>query len=574
MDRDLQQLSGETFDVLVIGAGINGACVARDAAMRGLRTAVIDAGDFGSGTSANSLRIVHGGLRYLQHLDFRRMRESIRERSMWLRTAPHLVHLLPCLSATTKRLTRTRSAFRAAFCVNDLVGWDRNRGAAVRRRIPGGKILSRDEALTFYPGNDADAVTGGAVWHDGQMYHSERLVWAVLADAARYGAVLGNHVCVEGLEIGGGRLEGIQARDVIGDVDLRIRAKLTINASGPFVDQLVSRSLERETPSDRVVLSKAMNLLTRRIAGDVAVGVPSRYRNPNAVMDGGTRLLFVTPWRDLTMVGTTHFAYEGDPADFRITEEDVGYFLEDVNSACPEAHLTLDDVHGVCAGLLPAADRRNAREDVRTLQRHRILDHESMDGVAGLLSLVGVKYTTARLAAEEVVDAAFRKMARGAVRCRTADAMLLDTGDAGYDGFEDAAVARWRGAVGESLAREMTWLFGSDVDGVMGLYDGARGSGNGAPVDLDQSLDAAVTRWACREEMAVRLSDVAYRCSDVGSRGRVGEDRLRRIADVMADELGWSARRVEDEVGDVMRSKYSWRDGVHDMVRAGEESIG
>ncbi len=569
MKRDIKQLGDGEFDVLVIGAGINGACVARDAAMRGLRTALVDAGDFGAGTSSNSLRIVHGGLRYLQHLDFRRMRESIRERSMWLRIAPHLVHPLPCLAATSGRGMRSRMAFRAAFAVNDLVGWDRNRGLEASRRLAAGRLLSRDETLKLYPGGDAATVTGGAVWSDGQMFHSERLVLAVLADAVRCGAVVANYVRVDGLEVAAGRIRAVRVRDEVGGEDFEIRAKVTVNASGPAVDRLVGRALGRTDGKCRVVLSKAMNLLTKRIAGRVAVGVPSRYRDPNSVVDHGSRLLFVTPWRGLSMTGTTHFAFEGDPADFRVTEADVAGFVAEINAACPAAKLTLDDVAGVLGGLLPAVTGKEGEAGVRLMQHHRVMDHARLDGVEGLVSLVGVKYTTSRMAAEQVVDLVCRKSAMTARKCETGQRALFEMGDDGYDAFEAAAVDRLKVRMGDEAAAGLTRMYGAEVDGLLSMLDGEGSVG-------EAELDEVTTRWGVRREMAVRLGDVVFRRSDLGSCGRVGEERLRRVARVMADEMGWDENREREEIDVVRKGFRAWCGSVEKttVARASVEKVG
>lgn len=466
---------------------------------------------------------------------------------MWLRVAPHLVHPLPCLAATSGRGMRSRLAFRAAFAVNDLVGWDRNRGVAGSRRLGAGRLLSRDETRVLYPGSDRETVTGGAVWYDGQMFHSERLVLALLADAVRAGAVIANYVRVDELDVTDGRLRAVRGRDLIGETDVEVEAKVVVNASGPMVDRLVSRALGQGDRKPRVVLSKAMNLLTKRIAGDVAVGVPSRYRDPNSVVDHGSRLLFVTPWRGLTMTGTTHFAYEGDPADFRVTEEDVASFVAEINAACPAAELDLDDVHGAYGGLLPAAGEVGDA-GVQLLQRHRVMDHAELDGVEGLVSLVGVKYTTARLAAEQVVDLVCRKAGVAGRRCETSRRVLFELGEGGYDVFEVAAVKLWLGQIGDDSATTLVRMYGGDVDDVLSMLD----------EDDDSAIDDAVTRWAVREEMAVRLADVVFRRSDMASRGRVSAERLERTARVMADEMGWDETRMRDEVADVRRECEKW----------------
>jgi len=529
MKRDPTKLAERAFDLLVIGAGINGACVARDAAMRGLAVAVIDRGDFVSSTSFNSLRIVHGGLRYLQHLDFGRMRQSIRERSCWLRIAPGLVRCLPFMAPTIGRGMRSRAAFRAALRINDWVGFDRNRGLEGDRRIPSGRVISRAEALERYPGRDADRITGGALWYDAQMISSERLVVEVMRSAVDAGAVAVNYVAVESLVVAADRVTGARVRDVLSGEAFEIGTRVVVNAAGPAVDSLVREAAGIRRPNPVVRLSKAMNILTRRIAGETAVGVPGRHCDPNAKIKHGARLLFVTPWRDLSLVGTTHAAYEGRPAEFRVSETDVAEFVDEINYAVPAARLTLHDVRFVYAGLLPMADPKPGDADVRLLLHHRVIDHRRQDAVGGLISLVGVKFTTARLAAEQVVDLAFAMLGRPSPPCRTADAPLTCCDEVK---FYDGRGGRW---------------------------------------DDSGTLKEEVRR-AVGDEMAVKLSDVVFRRTDAGSRGHPGGEVLGGMGLAMAAELGWDAQRVDRELAEVEAVFGHWKGDSGYRIDSAERS--
>jgi len=194
MKRDPERLTERTFDVLVVGAGIYGAWAALDAALRGLAVALVDRGDFGAATSANNLRVIHGGLRYVQHLDFGRMRESIREQRILMRVAPHLVHPLPCAVPTYGHGLRGRLALRAALLVNDLVGLGRRRGSAPDKALAPGRLVDRRRMREIAPDLPDRGLTGGAVWHDAQVRDPERLVLAIIETAAKHGAVAANHV--------------------------------------------------------------------------------------------------------------------------------------------------------------------------------------------------------------------------------------------------------------------------------------------------------------------------------------------------------------------------------------------
>ena len=246
MKRDIAALADRELDLLVVGGGVYGAAIAWDAALRGLSVALIEKNDFGSGTSFNNLKTIHGGIRYLQHADFTRMRESVRERRNLMRIAPHLVHPLPFLVPTySGSVLKSRTAMRVALFVNDLVSWDRNRIDDPQKRLPAGRALGRDECLELAPGIAPENLTGGVLWHDAQMHNSDRLTLSFVLSAAEQGAAVANFVEATELVRRGPRVTGVRARDVIeGTGGLELRAKLVVNAAGPWVDRISGSKLE------------------------------------------------------------------------------------------------------------------------------------------------------------------------------------------------------------------------------------------------------------------------------------------------------------------------------------------
>ena len=193
MKRDPSQLANANYDLLIIGAGINGACAAWDATLRGLSVAIIDKGDFGAATSANSLKFIHGGLRYLQKADIQRTRMSIKERSILLRIAPNFIHPIPCLIPTYGHYKRGKEIMQLAFKINDFFGFDRNSHIAPDKHIPNGKVISKDECLKLFPHFNKNGLTGGAMWYDCQVRNSERLTLSFLLSAANAGVDLCNY---------------------------------------------------------------------------------------------------------------------------------------------------------------------------------------------------------------------------------------------------------------------------------------------------------------------------------------------------------------------------------------------
>ena len=542
MRRDVAKLAAERFDVVVVGGGIYGVCIARDAALRGLSVALVEKGDFGGATSANSHKIVHGGLRYLQHADFRRMRESIRERAAWLRIAPHLVRPQAFLMPTYGHGLRGREALQAALALNDLLSIDRNRGLDRAQQIPRGRMLSAAECLRLAPGIEPQGLSGGALWYDGLMLSSERLLLSTLRSAAARGAVVANYVEAAEVTRSGGRVAGLRVRDLVGDAEIEVRAHGVIDACGPWTPERRTQSRD-DTPDLR--LAKAINLVTRPIIGDHAVGLARRFRGPDGTMRQDRRLFFLVPWHGRTLVGTKYLPYRGTADGLTISEREIDEFLDEINCAYPSARLERTDVRLVHAGLVPMTVDRSGAVDVELATRHEIRDH----ALAGMITVTGVKYTTARGVAEAAVDHLLASLGRDAPRSSTAREPLFG-GD--VDRLDESAV-RGSASLSSGTARRLIGCYGSRYGDVVGLCreDAALADPLGAGTEV---IGAEIIH-AIREEMALHLADVVFRRTELGTAGDPGEEALRRAATFAGRELDWDATRVESELAQV-RSQF------------------
>ncbi|MBX6343160.1 MAG: FAD-dependent oxidoreductase, partial [Thermomicrobiaceae bacterium] len=314
MERDLRRLASEAFDLVVVGGGIHGAWIAWDAALRGLSVALVERGDFAGGASSNSLKIVHGGLRYLQSADLKRVRESIRERSVLLRVAPHLVRPLPFVIPLYGHGTRGPEALRVALALADLAGIDRNRGLDDDHLLPRGRVLSVAECLRYLPDIDRRGLRGGALWYDAQMRSDARIVLAVLRSAAERGAALANYVEAREVVVRDGRVAAVRVRDRLEGAEFEVRARVVALACGAWGQALLARA---GAPAPPLLLSKAMNLAVPRLFGEWGAGVP--LRGPGV----SGRMLFATPWRDHTLIGTAHLPYHGPAEGFEPSWRDV-----------------------------------------------------------------------------------------------------------------------------------------------------------------------------------------------------------------------------------------------------------
>lgn len=502
MRRDIPRLSETGFDLLVVGAGIYGACAAWDASLRGLSVAVVDRDDFGAATSANSLRIVHGGLRYLARGDFSRMRESIRERSTLLRIAPGLVEPLKVLVPTYGAGARGRLAHAAALALNDLVSLRRNRELNRNRQIPGGQLVSRDECLSLFPWFAADRLSGGAVWYDAQLRQPERLTLSFLQSAAQIGAVPVNYLRVDRLLTVNGAVQGARATDRLTGAELEIRARAVLVTAGPWTGEIVATAADtRQIPPARKQ-ALAVNLVINRRLADVAVGVRSGSGPREDPVCGGGRFLFCAPHGQATMLGTWYTADHVEPR--AAVERGVGALLREFNGACPGLDLSDSDVVRSQWGWLPLKSGQEPGRPDALADRPRIVDYGLGHGLQHLISVEGVKFTTARLVAEQAIDQVFASLGQASPPCGT-------------------AVRQLEGAVTEH------------------------------PAGAKAALPREEIVRAVQQEMAVKLSDLVFRRTALGAVPGPNRAAVEAAAQQMGAALGWEAHRRMEETDAVMR---------------------
>lgn len=549
MKRDLTQLTKNVYDIIIIGGGIYGACVAWDASLRGLKVALVEKADFGSATSANSLKTIHGGLRYLQHADFKRMRESICERRTLMQIAPHLVHPLPVLLPTYGYGMRGKEVLSLALAINDLLSCDRNRLADPQKHIPQGCVISRSECLSLLPGIHQKSLTGGAVFYDAQVYNSERLLLSFLRSAEQAGADLANYVEVTRFIQEGNCVTGVEAKDLLTGNQLNIRAKTVVNTSGPWINHVLDL-LNRPPAKPGVRFAKAINLVTRQLFETYAVGISGQnsYQDRDTLIDKGSSLLFIAPWRGKSLIGTTYTVCNEDPDDFIVTEKDIQEFLDQINQAYPAANLTREEVSFVHGGLLPSSSICHKTGNVQLSKHYQIYDYRDR-GLQGLISVVGVKYTTARHVAQKVVDWVFRSWGQQPPKSVSAIAPLYGGQIEQFETFLHAEIEKRPNKLGDEAIRSLVYNYGSAYGEVLQYLD-KHANGRGTLTDRLAVLRAEVVHGV-REEMAQKLSDVVFRRTELGTAGYPGSEALRTCADIMSAELGWSPTRRAQELQEV-----------------------
>ncbi|MBI5504256.1 MAG: glycerol-3-phosphate dehydrogenase/oxidase [Deltaproteobacteria bacterium] len=516
-DTTWRRFGEEIFDICVIGGGINGAAVARDATLRGLTVALLESRDFASGTSSRSSKLVHGGVRYLQQGDVALVLESCRERDLLrTRVAPHLVRgqrfVFPIYEDDSVAVWQ----LRVGLTVYDLLAGFRN--VEPHRHLTVAKVREHEPALAV------EGLCGGALYFDCWTDDARLTLETVLA-ARSLGAAVLNHAEVTALEKdAGGRLAAAQVRDMLTGATTLVRARAFVNVAGPWLDHV--RRLDDPGAPPRLRLTKGVHAIFDR----------SRIGNRDAIVIRGLdgRVMFAIPWQSQTLVGTTDTFYSGDPAEVRADGDDVDYLLGAVNRAFPAAGVTARDIISTYAGLRPLVapeDERSASDVSR--------EDQIFESPAGLISLGGGKLTTHRHVAELLVDRVAAGLGRKTGRCRTAEVPLP-----GAVGIEAGSSME---AEPETREEHLRSRYGALATEVAGLVRGDENLAERAVADLPDLLAEVV--HAVDFEMAATLEDVLARRTHIGLRSRErGGAVLRAAGELLGARLGWDAAQMESEI--------------------------
>ena len=563
MKRNVSALADKEYDLLVVGGGIFGICAAWDAALRGLSVALIERDDYAGASSANCFKIVHGGIRYIQHGDLARIRESSHERSALLRIAPHLVDPLPIVVPTYGHGMKGKLALRAATAIYDMVTMDRNRRVLdPEKHIPNSGYVSREECIDMFPGLGTSGLTGGAIIYDGHMYSPARLAFSFLMSAAREGADVANYVEATEFLRSGDDVVGVRARDLLTQESIQIRSRLVLNAAGAWTEHLL-RDDQGISVDPPCVFSRDVAIVVNRRILDFKHGVAlqSKINDPDAKFSRGARHLFMIPWRQYTQIGVWHVVHEGHPDDFSVTEDEVQEFLNQVNEAYAiEDPLTIRDVSTVNAGLTLFGENDQVEGDLSFGKRSRLIDHAGEHGVNQLISVVGVRYTVARGVGEKVIDLAFKKLGKAPTKTMTATVPIHGGKIDDFAGFMRENTTKHLHGISPDAMQGILRNHGSEYGEVLGRV---REDSTLAEEIADTGTIRAEVLQAVKDEMAVKLGDVVFRRTDMGTGQYPGEEALNISARIMADELGWDGDRLKQEVEEV---KSSFPDFLRERV--------
>ena len=522
----LNGIDSARFDAVVIGGGMAGAGVARDLVLRGASVALFEKGDFASGTSSKSSKLIHGGLRYLELFDVKLVRESLREKKTLERLAPHLVRPLPFLVPVYRGSKRGLITVRIGMWLYNLLTPGRE-----RERF---RVLRPLDALTLEPSIQVDDLRGAGYYFDDLLLFPERLCLENALSAARHGARVHNYCEVEAVTRGAGGIDGVRVRDLLTGRVHTVRASVVVNCAGPWVDRL--RELAGVSDAGKRVL---------RTTKGIHCMLPRMTERAVYLSTADDRMIFVIPWREFSMVGTTDTDFDGDPDRLSATREEVEYLLDAVRPALSDPRVAFDQVVYTYAGVRPLAFEEGAPAS-KVSRDHKMV----VEGPEGrFLSITGTKLTCFRSLAEQVGDRVMSVLGRGEPS-RTAT-LTLDGLDEETDKIEarawmDVSADMTATGLSRETLQTLVEIYGRAYPRVLDLA-GKLPDGTARLCPSNPDIVAQL-HHALAEEMTVSLQDFLLRRTAIGQSACLGLDCFEAIGRRMSALAGWSSRRLDAEL--------------------------
>ncbi|MFZ0456549.1 MAG: FAD-dependent oxidoreductase [Ignavibacteriaceae bacterium] len=518
MKRDLKILSENNFDILIIGGGIYGTSLFWRAATSGYSAALIEQNDFASGTSSNSQKIIHGGLRYLQNLDILRIRQSVNERKrlMWL--APHLVSPLPCVMPLYGHKLKGKEALSVAIKLYDFLSADRNNIQDKSKHIPNGKILSKKKINDILPGLEQNDLTAGVLWYDAFCNNTERLILSLVKSAVKLGSNAANYLKAEKLIVENNIIKSVNVLDLQSQNHFSVKAKKVVACTGPDENGFYTNL---NIPKQKYVAG--LNIVVDKIfPHNFAAGIDNRFNK---------RLYFIAPWNDKSILGTDWYPVP-DMKSFEFKKLHVEKFLENFNETYPAAGLTYKDIKFVHTGFVPAAN--NLQDPSSTLNHFKLINGADL-GIKNFYKLIGVKYTTAVNVADNLLNSIYFDFKKSSLELQP---KLIGGEIENLEEFRSKVYKKYGDKISEQKLENLVNNYGSEI------YNILENSTITSEFDYSKKINYEIIKsqviFAIKEEMALHLDDIIFRRTNIGSSGLPDNLEINFISKVASDELGWN----------------------------------
>ncbi len=527
--------SSTEYDIIVIGGGITGAAVAYDAASRGLSVALVEKDDFGSKTSSATSKLIHGGLRYLANFELSLVRESLKERRVLENIAPNFVYPIGnMIIFNNPAMKKQKYLLKIGMILYDILSFDKKFTWDKSKKLASHKNFSRKKTIKEEPALDSKEQDGSLVYYDCASMFPERLTLAFIKSAAAKGADVANYMEVKGFRILNSKINGVNLFDKINNRAVSIKGKITINCAGPWADKVLSLTGTKEH-KEILRRSEGIHIITKKILGKYLV---------TSSTPGG-RHIFIIPWRGYSLIGTTDKEYIGSPDDWKIRKESVMELVNDVNSSFGEnVKISYDDILYCYGGLRPLVEDQT--EDVYESSRKYEIFDNSTDGFDGLITVEGGKYTTSRNLAENVMKMACRKLGVSGKKAGTDKEYLYGSEIEDIDAYVDFCKTKYNNLPSETVDY-LSRIYGTEIDNLMSAA--IKDKSLTTPLTSEGEIAAQII-YAVENEMALKLTDILFRRTGLGTLGHPGKDVLKKITDMAGAILGWNQDRKNSEIAE------------------------
>jgi glycerol-3-phosphate dehydrogenase len=537
LKRHIEELTGKKFDLIIVGGGITGAAVAYIAAARGLSVALFEKEDYGGATSAATSKLIHGGLRYLANMEIRLVRESLRERRILGNIAPNFVYPLPFVLPNYKKWKGNIWKMLAGMYLYDFLSYDKKDTWDKSKRLQNHRLISHSKTIRLEPNLKMENLRNSFYFFDYQSIFPERLTLAFIKSAAEYGARVSNYAPVEAFKYDSeNRITGVEVKDLFSGETKNVYADLIVNCGGTWADKILGMATKKEFQVHKIKRSEGIHIITDKIAGNHVVSLQRE--------DGGH--MMIMPWRDHSLIGTTDKEYDGDPDEYCVSRESINDVIQAVNDNFGKK-ISFKDIKHAYGGLRPLVDDQT-KGSYQTSRKYEVYD-DAADGIEGMITVEGGKFTTSRSLAREVLNMVAMKLNK-TLSDPVSDNLYLSGCEIrdmkqfmirqhlNYTDFSKQTI--------EYVSRN----YGTDSDVIFQI---ARDDPRYAEVVSHDGEILAEIVYAIKYESAKTLKDIMLRRTGTGTLGNPGKDIIDKITAVAVEMLNWDSKRIEEETASMMK---------------------
>jgi glycerol-3-phosphate dehydrogenase len=537
LKRYIEERGPDKFDLVIVGGGITGAAVAYIAAARGLSVALFEKKDYGGATSAATSKLIHGGLRYLANGELKLVRESLRERRILGNIAPNFVYPLPFIMPMYKRWRGNIWKMLIGMYLYDLLSYDKKDTWDRSKKLQNHRLINHRKTIRVEPNLRMENLRNAFYFFDYQSIFPERLTLAFIKSATEYGASVSNYTPVEGFLFGEGKkITGVKVKDLFTGREKEVHADLVINCGGTWADKILGLAAGTDNLTHRVKRSEGIHIITKKIAGHHVVSIQKT--------DGGH--MMIMPWREHSLIGTTDKEFLGDPDDYRVSMESIDEIIENVNTYYGRK-ISREDIIHAYGGLRPLVDDET-KGSYETSRKYEVYDNAA-DGIGGMITVEGGKYTTSRSLAREVLKMISEKLNKTLADSVSENLYLSGCEIRDMKQFMIRQHLNYRD-FSRNTVEYVSRNYGTESQIVFRI---ARSNPRFAEVVTHDGEILAEVVYAIQYESAKTLRDIMLRRTGIGTLGNPGNAVIDKIATLAAGMMGWSEKRKEEEIASLIK---------------------